>query len=78
MLELDVLVLGMAVLTLCHAALYRRLPRFFALSALALTFEQASIRSAGTHCHAEAILMVSKCSSVNSVLYMVPAAYGAS
>ncbi len=75
MLELDVIVLTMTFLTLCHAALHRRLPRFFGLLALSLAAEQASIRSAGTHCHAEALLMISKCSSLNSVLYMVPAAY---
>ena len=38
---------------------------------------QLSVRVAASHCHAEALVMFSPCSSLNSVLFYVPWIYAA-
>jgi hypothetical protein len=68
--ELDVLVLVMVVITLAHA--WRRpFGLGIAVTAflLALVIEQASVWFGGTHCHADAAVMITPCSSLNSVAY---------
>ena len=68
--ELDVLVLLMVALTVIHAS-----SRPFGMGVavtvflLALVVEEASIMAGGTHCHADATVMVAPCSSLNSVAY---------
>lgn len=44
-------------------------------AAVAIAFEQFFIRAGGTHCHSEALFMVSQCSSANSIAIYVPALY---
>lgn len=68
--ELDVLVLLMVVLTVLHAST-RPFGMGVAVTAflLALFVEEASIMAGGTHCHADATVMVAPCSSLNSVAY---------
>ena len=70
--ELDLLVLVMVALTFAHAST-RPLGLGVAVTVflLALAIEQASIWVGGTHCHADAAVMISPCSSLNSVAYYV-------
>ena len=70
-LALDALVLTLTIGAVVHAALAGklvRLPLYF----IGLTLEQSPVRLGGTHCHSDGIVMVSKCSSLNSVAYYVP------
>jgi len=73
--ELDVLVFTMFALTLAHAVLNNQLLLAATFLVLSLFTEQASIRLGGTHCHDTSPFMVSRCSSLNSVLYYVPWMY---
>ena len=71
-LALDVLVLTLTIGAVVHAALAGKLVRLPLYFLIGLTLEQSSVRLGGTHCHSEGIVMVSKCSSLNSVAYYVP------
>ena len=73
--ELDALVFVMLSLTVIHAYRAGKIGFCIVLGLLALVTEQASIRLGRTHCHAEGIVMVSHCSSGNSVLYYIPWMY---
>lgn len=75
--ELDVLIASMLLIALVHAAVngWRQIVQVIISLLLALLVEQSSIWIGGTHCHREGILMVSPCSSLNSVLYYVPWIY---
>lgn len=74
-LELDTMCLGLMLLTICHATLHHRMLWVLAYTTTAIGAEQAFIRVGGTHCHEEALLMVSQCSSANSIAVYVPGLY---
>jgi hypothetical protein len=74
-LELDTMCLGLALLTVAHATLHRRLLSLVVYLLIGVAIEQTAIRVGGTHCHGEALLMVSQCSSANSCAMYVPALY---
>ena len=71
-LALDALVLTLTIGAVVHAALAGKLVRLPLYFLIGLTLEQSSVRLGGTHCHSDGIVMVSKCSSLNSVAYYVP------
>jgi hypothetical protein len=75
LLELDTMCLGLALLTVAHATLHRRLLRLMFYLTVALHTEHFLIRVHGVHCHREALLMISQCSSANSIALYVPALY---
>ena len=62
MVELDILVGVMLTFCLLHALGNGKLSFFIAIGVLALVTEQASVRLGRTHCHKDAIVMVSPCS----------------
>ncbi len=74
-LELDTVVLGLSLLTMMHAMLHHRLLLLPLFLLVGITVEQLAIRVAQTHCHSEALLMLSQCSSGSSVAVYVPALY---
>lgn len=75
LLELDTMTLGLMLLTICHATLHHRFLWTLLYLLVAIAVEQFFIRVGGTHCHAEALLMISQCSSANSVALYVPSLY---
>ena len=74
-LELDTVVLGLALLMTAHALLHRRLLWLLLYFAVGALLEQAAVRFGGTHCHAEALVMLSQCSSAASVAVCAAALY---
>ena len=74
LLELDTFCLGLVLLTVGHATLHRRLLWLVLFTCITIVMEQVLIRS-GTHCHSEALFMVSQCSSANSVAVYVSGLY---
>ena len=74
-LELDTVVLGLTLLTTMHAMLHHRLLLLPAYALVGAAVEIIAIRVAQSHCHAEALLMLSQCSSGSSVAVYVPALY---
>ena len=75
MLELDLLVLVMGVLTCVHAHRHGQWSLAIAGFFLGLVTEHLSLRLGGTHCHASGLLDVSECSSLNSVAYYLSWVY---
>eukprot|EP00467_Chlorarachnion_reptans_P023908 CAMPEP_0114515310 /NCGR_PEP_ID=MMETSP0109-20121206/16664_1 /TAXON_ID=29199 /ORGANISM="Chlorarachnion reptans, Strain CCCM449" /LENGTH=321 /DNA_ID=CAMNT_0001695499 /DNA_START=5 /DNA_END=970 /DNA_ORIENTATION=- len=82
-LGLDILMYSCTLMAFAHEALAGRTSRFPAkcllLFLMALFVEEASINNGivWTHCHDDALFMITKCSSLNSVLYYVPWIYTA-
>ena len=66
--------IGLVLLTVGHATLHRRLLWLVLFTCITIVMEQVLIRS-GTHCHSEALFMVSQCSSANSVAVYVSGLY---
>lgn len=70
---LDVLIPLCAALALIHALKkgFRYVGLYLALAIAGILIEEASVNNgvAQTHCHADATIMVTKCSSLNSVLF---------
>lgn len=75
LLEVDTMILGLSLLTVAHATLHRHLLLLICYLVLGIALEQLAIRVLGTHCHGEALLMVSQCSSASSLAMYVPALY---
>ncbi|GAB5360527.1 hypothetical protein AAMO2058_000635900 [Amorphochlora amoebiformis] len=81
MLGLDTLLFTLALVTVFHATL--RGGEYVALTLgiimIATFVEEASVNNGivTTHCHDEAILMITKCSSFNSILFYLPWLYTA-
>jgi hypothetical protein len=75
LLELDTMCLGLILLTVCHATLHHKMLWLLVYAMIAIGAEQLFIRVGGTHCHAESLLMISQCSSTNSVAAYVPGLY---
>eukprot|EP00301_Raphidiophrys_heterophryoidea_P009267 c13635_g1_i1.p1 GENE.c13635_g1_i1~~c13635_g1_i1.p1 ORF type:complete len:369 (-),score=78.59 c13635_g1_i1:163-1224(-) len=71
MLGLDGIIFVTFFLSFVHALISRSFSTVLALAALALAVEQLSIQLGETHCHADALVMISKCSSLNSILFYV-------
>lgn len=71
-LELDIVVTVMVILTLVHSIANGYKGLFLMLVAMAHIVEQCSVRLGGTHCHEEATVMVGVCSSMNSIWIYVP------
>ena len=74
-LELDTVVLGLVLLTTAHAILHRRLLRLILYTLVGAFIEQVAVRVGGTHCHAEALVMLSQCVSLCSVAVYAAALY---
>eukprot|EP00808_Paulinella_micropora_P019538 g64079.t1 len=78
--ELDVLFSMLSILCMLHALIYRG---FRGAGLVLIVFiqgcilEQTSIWLGGTHCHATGTVMLTPCSSLNSVLFYVPWSYAA-
>eukprot|EP00466_Bigelowiella_natans_P009115 jgi/Bigna1/133797/aug1.22_g8505 len=79
MLGLDAVISATFLLTFIHAAKngISRVALFLALFVVALIVEESSINNGyvTTHCHDEATVMITKCSSLNSVMFYVPWLY---
>lgn len=77
--ELDALYSVLTALTLAHAVSKRGFLRGTALVVIifvqAAVFEHLSLWLGGTHCHAASPLMITPCSSLNSVLFYIPFSY---
>lgn len=74
-LVLDGLYLLLTLLTVWHVVLYTKWEGFRLVATvfiMALMTEQLSVQLGHTHCHADGLVMFSKCSSVNSVLTYIP------
>jgi hypothetical protein len=72
---LDGLSFFLTLLTIWHTILYTRWEGFRVIATvflMALMTEQLSVQLGHTHCHADGLVMLSKCSSLNSVLTYVP------
>ena len=74
-LELDTVILGLSLLTVMHAMLHHRLSLLPLFLLVGIVIEQLAVRVGQTHCHSEALLMLSQCSSGSSVAVYVPALY---
>ena len=68
-LQIDVVVAVMVVLTLIHALMHSNKALFFLVVAMAHAVEQSSIRLGGTHCHKPGLINVGVCQSANSVWF---------
>ena len=66
-LELDTVILGLSLLTVMHAMLHHRLSLLPLFLLVGIVIEQLAVRVGQTHCHSEALLMLSQCSSGSSV-----------
>ena len=73
--SLDYLIYLVFVLTSFFAYRHGHVVLIIAFTLLAVSIEQASIQLASTHCHADALVMLSKCSSLNSILFYAPWIY---
>jgi len=69
MLGLDAVIFATFFLTLIHSLLSKGFSTMLSLFVLAVIVEQLSIQLGQTHCHTDAVLMISKCSSLNSALF---------
>jgi hypothetical protein len=77
-LGLDILIATTGFITFAHAAISggKQVALCIAILAVATLVEQLSIQLGHTHCHADSpLLMVSKCSSVNSIVFYLPWLY---
>lgn len=75
--ELDIVVAVMTLITLIHAVTYQHKTFFVLLVLMAHVVEQSSIRLGGTHCHKPGVLNVGVCQSANSVWLYIPWFYSA-
>ena len=73
--DIDVLVLFMSMLSIWHAVAHKKLELLVACLVLGALTEFGSIRCGGTHCHNAGVLNFAYCSSVNSVVYYMPWVY---
>jgi len=74
-LELDIVVGVMFCLTVLHGVIHKQLALAMAAFLAGFLVETSSVRAGGTHCHSTGLLMFSHCSSVNSVVFLVPWVY---
>ena len=59
-LELDTVILGLSLLTVMHAMLHHRLSLLPLFILVGIVIEQLAVRVGQTHCHSEALLMLSQ------------------
>mmetsp|Transcript_20685 Transcript_20685/g.36753 ORF Transcript_20685/g.36753 Transcript_20685/m.36753 type:complete len:309 (-) Transcript_20685:32-958(-) len=78
-LGLDVLMAVTGLLAFIHSIKHGKIGLFIGMFLVGLMVEEASINNGKvwTHCHDDATLMITKCSSFNSVLYYAPWMYTA-
>ena len=74
-LELDTAVLGLLLLMSAHAVLHRRLRWMFLCLVVGVAVEQLALRAGEAHCHGEALVMISQCSSGSSPAMQAVALY---
>lgn len=75
---MDAVVAICCLLVMYHVYEHTRMEGFkicIVILSIALTIEQISINLGETHCHADALVMISKCSSLNSVCFYLPWMY---